>query len=222
MTRTVLFFEGIDAMTQPNPRPPGQVDSAADQLAVTRLKQGNIAGMAALVHKYQVDAVHAALLIVRDPDLAEEIVQEAFLQVYRKIDQFDNDRPFRPWFLRIVINDSLKAVRRQKRSVPLTEQEDGQFAAEWLIDPGPGPENIVETAEVREAVWRALDTLTPDQRTAVVLRYFLEQDERAMIQELDRPSTTIKWWLHAARRRLRKHLQRLDEPERITREDDHA
>ncbi|MHB1481658.1 MAG: RNA polymerase sigma factor [Bellilinea sp.] len=222
MTRTVLSIEGIDVMTQPNPRAPGSEDPASDQPAIACLKQGNIAGMAALVQKNQVDAVQTALLIVRDRYLAEDIAQEAFLQVYRKIDQFDNGRPFRPWFLRIVINDSLKAAYRQKRSVPLTEPEDGQFAVEWLIDPGPGPENIVETAEVRESVWQALDKLTPDQRAAVVLRYFLEQDERTMIRELDRPLTTIKWWLYAARQRLRKLLQPVDELESDSQENDHA
>ncbi|MHB1384945.1 MAG: RNA polymerase sigma factor, partial [Bellilinea sp.] len=96
------------------------------------------------------------------------------------------------------------------------------FAVEWLIDPGPGPENIVETAEVRESVWQALDKLTPDQRAAVVLRYFLEQDERTMIRELDRPLTTIKWWLYAARQRLRKLLQPVDELESDSQENDHA
>jgi len=222
LNRTVILIEGIDVMTQTNPRAPGSTEPASDQPAIACLKQGNIEGMATLVQKYQVDAVHTALLIVGDPYLAEDIAQEAFLKAFRKIDQFDDSRPFRPWFLRIVINAALKSARRQNRSVPLIEPEDGHFAAEWLIDPGPGPESLVETAELRESVWQALNKPTPDQRAAVVLRYFLEQDERTMIQELDRPSTTIKWWLHAARWRLRKLLQRLDEPERDTREDDHA
>jgi hypothetical protein len=55
-------------------------------------------------------------------------------------------------------------------------------------------------------IWNALEQLTPDQRAAVVLRYYLEEDEQAMVQELGRPLTTIKWWLHAARQRLRQIL----------------
>lgn len=168
-----------------------------------------------LIQIYQVKAVHAALFIVRDRDLAEDIVQNAFLHAYRKIGQFDDSRPFGPWFLRIVMNAALKAVDQQKRMVPLDEAQGGGFEAEWLIDPGLGPEMLAETAEMREMVWKAMDQLTPDQRAAVVLRYFLDKNEREMIEELNRPRTTIKWWLHAARRRLRKLIQPVvtNEPE---------
>jgi len=194
-------------MSRATPSAPDDSKLASDQTAIACLKQGNIAGLAVLVQKYQVEAVHAALLIVRDRDQAEDIVQNAFLQAYRKIDQFNDLRPFGPWFLRIVIHAALKAADQQKRGLPLEELESGGLEAEWLIDPSLGPETLAETAEMREIVWRAMAQLTPDQRAAVVLHYFLDKNEREMIQELNRPRTTIKWWLHAARQRLRKLLQ---------------
>lgn len=222
MTRTAFFIEGIEVMTQIGPQASGSAEPTSDQPAIACLKQGNIAGLETLVQKYQVNAVHTALLIVRDRSMAEEIAQEAFLQAYRKINQFDASRPFRPWFLRIVINASLKTARRQTRYRSLSEAEDGQVAVEWLLDPSTGPENLIETAELRESVWRAIDKLTPNQRAAVVLRYFLDHDEREMVRELDRPLTTIKWWLHAARQRLREFLRSRDESESETQENDHA
>ena len=79
------------------------INRTADQQGVALLKAGNIEGLAALVREHQVRAVHAALLITCDRGLAEDVVQDAFLQVYRKIAQFDDSRPFSPWFLRIVI-----------------------------------------------------------------------------------------------------------------------
>lgn len=195
-------------MTRSEPSSPAdQVDVLAmEQQAITQLKQGNPDGLAVLVQAYQVEAVHAALLIVRDQGTAEEVVQEAFLRAYRKIDQFDASRRFGPWFLRSVINAALKAAAAQNRVEPLEEAQEGNQAAAWLIDPDPGPQELVETAETREAVWQALGQLTPDQRAAVVLRYFLEEGENEMIQALDRPRSTIKWWLHAARQRLRDLL----------------
>jgi len=206
LNRTKLLVEGIDVMTHSNPSESVPHDLAPDRPAITRLKQGNIAGLATLVNKYQAIAVHTALLILHDRNQAEDIAQDAFLQAYRKIDRFDDRRPFQPWFLRIVINAALKSAYRQKRSLPLEEPEEGHFAAEWLIDPGPGPETLVESAELRESVWKAIGGLTPDQRATVVLRYFLDHSEREMIQDLNRPLTTIKWWLYAARQRLRNGL----------------
>lgn len=187
---------------------PDQIDpkQSSDQQAIERLKAGDIDGLAALVQRYQVRAVQTALFITCDRQLAEDVVQDAFLQVNRKIHQFDESRPFSPWFLRIVMNAAKKAVRNQRRYLPLEAPEDGNAVAEWLIDPSKGPESLSETAETREQVWQAIRRLTPDQREAVVMRYFLGSREREMVQELGRSSSTIKWWLHAAKKRLRKLL----------------
>ena len=80
-----------------------------EQKAIARLKRGDISGLEALVRKYQVQAVRAAYLIIRDRALAEDIVQAAFLRAYERIGQFDAGRPFGPWFLRSVVNDAVKA-----------------------------------------------------------------------------------------------------------------
>ncbi len=187
----------------------------SEQLAITHLKQGNLAGLGVLVQIYQVKAVHAALLIVSDQGTAEEIVQEAFLRAYQKIDQFDDRRPFGPWFLRSVIHAALKVAKSQTRTESFEEPQNGSRTADWLIDPGLDPQEIAEKEEVRAAIWQALRQLTPDQRSAVVLRYFLDENEQEMIRELNRPLTTIKWWLHSARQRLQQVLRSYDgvEPE---------
>jgi len=209
MIRARQLSEGIEVMTEPQPSTPAGERLAVEQQAISHLKQGNVAGLAVLVQQYQVKAVHAALLIVRDQATAEDIVQDAFLQAYRKIGQFDERRPFGPWFLRSVIHSAIKAAGRQRRAVSLEAQAEEAELAEWLIHPGPGPEAWAEKTEIRKAIWNALEQLTPDQRAAVVLRYYLEEDEQAMVRELGRPLTTIKWWLHAARQRLRQILQPL-------------
>src|SRR5437763_1040324 len=95
-----------------------------EQQAVAHLKHGNIAGLNELVKIYQVKAVHAALLIVIDQGTAEEVVQDAFLRAFQKIDQFDDRRPFGPWFLRIVVHLALKTAAKQKRTEPLEEPQN--------------------------------------------------------------------------------------------------
>jgi RNA polymerase sigma-70 factor (ECF subfamily) len=185
-----------------------KIPSLEEKLAIARLKQGDLDGMEPLVKRYQCRAVSAAFLIVRDPKLAEDIVQDAFLRAAERIDQFDESRPFGPWFLRSVINASIKAVRRQKRFIPLdAHDEEISKIADWLMDPSPQPELIIETEETRQMVWKALGELTAEQRAVIVMRHFLDMSEAEMTDELDRPLTTIRWRLKTARKQLRKILQ---------------
>jgi RNA polymerase sigma-70 factor (ECF subfamily) len=183
-----------------------KIPSLEEKLAIARLKQGDLDGMEALVKRYQVQAVSAAFLVVRDLKFAEDIVQDAFIRAAEKIDQFDESRPFGAWFLRSVINASVKAAKRQKRFVPLDDEEISQIA-DWLVDPDPRPELIVETEETRKMVWKALGELSAEQRSIIIMRHFLEMSETEMTLELNRPLTTVRWRLKTARNRLRSILQ---------------
>ncbi|MBN1428475.1 MAG: RNA polymerase sigma factor [Anaerolineae bacterium] len=183
-----------------------------DFQAITRLKQGDLAGLDALIARYQLRALRAVYLIVRDSALAEDIVQDAFIRLAQKISQFDDARPFAPWFLRIVLNDALKATQRQKRQISLDGCEAGETAAmiEAITDPQPDPETLIADAETCHEVWLALDCLLPEQRAVIVQRYYLGYSEAEMSIELRRPPGTIKWLLHAARQRLRSLLATFD------------
>ncbi len=182
-----------------------------EQEAIARLKRGDIGGLETLVRQYQVRAVRTAYLITRDRALAEDIVQAAFLRAYERIGQFDAGRPFGPWFLRSVVNDAVKAAARRKRLVPLEAGYEGEETslADLLADPNPSPADLAEAAETRQAVWAALGKLPPAQRAAIVQRYYLGLSEAEMAGELACPPGTVKWRLHAARKRLRTLLRPL-------------
>lgn len=174
--------------------------------------------METLVKCYQVQAVYAAYLIVRDLKQAEDIVQGSFLRAAQKIHQFDERRPFGAWFLRSVVNAAIKAAKHQKRFVSLDRDtdEDAYPLMEWILDPKPGPDQITETEETRRLVWNALEQLSAEQRAAIIMRHFLEMNETEMTYELHRPVTTIRWWLRTARNRLRDTLRpfwQTDHPE---------
>jgi RNA polymerase sigma-70 factor (ECF subfamily) len=78
-----------------------------------------------------------------------------------------------------------------------------------LADPAPGPDDLVEAAEIRQIVWNALGKLPPAQRAAIVLRYYLDLSGAEMADELACPPGTVKWRLYAARKRLRTLLRPL-------------
>ena len=179
-----------------------------ERKAISRLKQEDTSGLETLVSEYQVEAVRAAYLIARDRHLAEDIVQTAFLKVYERRRQFDPERPFRPWFLRIVVNDTLKAVARRSREVSLDRNpgDDEVSLADLLPHPNPGPEAVAEHSEVREAVWEALGKLSPAQRKIIVLRYYLGLKETEIAEQSGQALGTVKWLAHAAKERLRTLL----------------
>src|SRR6187551_990499 len=97
---------------------------SGEQEAVARLKRGDISGLEALVRLCQVRAVRASYLIAGDVALAEDIVQSAFIRAYERIEQFDSGRPFAPWFLRMVVNDTLMALRRRPVSLDSLLRDD--------------------------------------------------------------------------------------------------
>ena len=169
-----------------------------ERKAIERLKGGDPGGLEHLVKAHQVRAVRAAYLICRDRPLAEDVVQGAFVKSYEKIGGFDERRPFGPWFNRIVVNDAIKAASRRERT---TRHEGGSPDAS-LQDPGTSPHDLLEEAEERRRVWTALAELPPVQRAAIVQRYYLGMSEAEMAGSGKSPPGTIKWRLHAARKRL--------------------
>ena len=176
-----------------------------DRNAISRIKQGDISALDVLVKRYQVQAVHAAYAIVYDRALAEDLAQTAFVKVAERIHQFDEERPFAPWFFRIVVNDAIKAARKQKIIVSLDKASDAptRQLAKWLIEPNIRPEQMLEQQEMRQNILKAIQSLSPEQRAVVVMRYFLEMSEADMVIKMDRPLSTVKWWLREARNRLR-------------------
>ncbi|MDQ6693697.1 MAG: sigma-70 family RNA polymerase sigma factor [Chloroflexota bacterium] len=178
-----------------------------EQQAIELLKHGDISGLELLVQNYYVLAVRSAYFVNLDRALAEDIVQAAFLRVYERIDQFDAARPFRPWFLRMVVNDAHMAVRKRARLVTLnSEPQDDEYAQFSQELPGSdlALDELMIEAETTEAVWLALGKLSPDQRAVIVLRYYLGLSEAEMSTQLDCTPGTVKSRLHRAKRRLRQ------------------
>lgn len=180
-----------------------------EQQAIQRLKNGDIGGLEFLVMRYQVKAVRTAYLITRDPGLAEDIVQDSFVRVFHSIHGFNETRPFEPWFLRSVVNASVKMMQRSARQVQVGEESDETILTE-LAARVESVEGQVESRQVQNQLWDAMQKLSPRQRAVIVQRYFLEMSEKEMAQEASSAAGTVKWMLNAARERLRGLLARSD------------
>ncbi|MFZ5884833.1 MAG: RNA polymerase sigma factor [Chloroflexota bacterium] len=176
-----------------------------EQQAIQRLKNGDISGLEFLVNCHQVKAIRAAYLITRDRALAEDVVQDCFLRAYRAIRGFDSARPFEPWFMRSVVNASVKAMQRSAKQVAVGDDADEILFAEFAARV-ESVEEQVKSIEVQEQIWDAMRQLSPRQRAVIVQRYFLEMSEKEMAEESGAAAGTIKWLLNAARQRLRRLL----------------
>jgi len=169
------------------------------------LKSGDIGGLELLVTLYQVRAVRTAFLITRDAAQAEDAVQEAFLQTYRSIRRFDQNRSFAAWFMRSVVNAALKSAQKSARRAPAGFKPDNSWW-EGLAAGGESVEQQVESSEFQRQLWESMQNLSPRQRAAIVQRYFLDMSEKEIARELEAAPGTVKWLLHAARKNLRALL----------------
>jgi RNA polymerase sigma-70 factor (ECF subfamily) len=138
------------------------------------------------------------------------VVADAFITVYDHIGRFDSNRPFMPWFYRIVVNGATKAIRKASRRG--TGSGVVQKVLEQQPDTEPGPEEKVLLGERRNILDAAVQTLPPKQRAAIVLRYYLQMGESEIAQALGCPPGTVKWRLHTARMKLRRVLAKSPDP----------
>ena len=181
--------------------------------AIARMKRGDNSGLDHLVRQHQVQALRTAMLITRDKALAEDVVQSAFIRAYQKIEQFDASKPFAPWFMRSVANAAVQASKKMNRTLSLHDQvSDGTTFEDLLADSTGNPDETLAAKERQLMIRDALDKLTPEQRAAVVMRYFLDMSESDISTALETPKGTIKWRLHESRKRLRGLLQRAIKP----------
>jgi RNA polymerase sigma-70 factor (ECF subfamily) len=184
------------------------VGSTLNELdAVRQLVAGNPAGLDALYARYATPAVRTAYLITRDRSLAEDAVQEAFVQVLRNAGSLRDPASFRPWFYRILVNTAKRMARTPLRPVLPLDLENHDRSDPTLPEPDEAVLAREETALVREAI----DGLNEAHRIPLLLRYYTNLSDEEIAQALDLPVGTVKSRLFNARKLLQ---ERLDGPAR--------
>jgi RNA polymerase sigma-70 factor (ECF subfamily) len=174
-----------------------------DVQAIRRLKRRDISGIEDLVLRYQAKAVHAAFLITHDEQLAQDVTQDAFIRIYHRISQFDENRPFEPYLMRCVVNMALDVAQKAAKHISL---DSGLDRVENLLSQAASVESDVEYTQLKQMIVAALSELEPRQRAVIIQRYYLEMSEKEMAAALDTPPGTVKWLLNTARAKLRELL----------------
>jgi RNA polymerase sigma-70 factor (ECF subfamily) len=168
------------------------------------IQRGGQGAFAALYDRHSGAAYGLALRIVGDPTGAEDVVQDAFLALWRQAPRFDPERgQVRSWLLTIVHHRAVDAVRRRagraERALP-----DG--AEEFLAAPGR-PEELAEMVMDAEAVRRAVRMIPEEQRQTVEMAYFKGMTHVEISEEMGVPLGTVKSRLRIGLDKMREMLR---------------
>lgn len=168
-----------------------------------RLIAGDAAALDLLYAAYATPALRTAYLITRDRAAAEDAVQEAFVQVFRRAASLREPSAFRPWFYQILVNAAKRLARSPiQRSVPL------DLAFHDRSDPTrPSPDEIALAAEEVAQVREAIAGLGEAHRVPLILRYYTALTDEEIALALNLPVGTVKSRLHHARRLLHQRVE---------------
>lgn len=177
---------------------PRDLAHLSDEAVVALVARSEEAALGELYDRYGAAAFRLAYRVVRDPALAEDVVQDAFLGIWRGAARFVPERArAAAWIMTLVHRRAVDLVRREqrRRAVPLEEGDDSR-----MVD---STENVVWLRLERERVQRALAQLPDQQREALELAYYGGFTQTELAQRLGRPVGTIKSQMFAGLRSLR-------------------
>ena len=193
--------------------------AADDRALVERVVAGDAEAFEALFARYREAVGRHIRRMVRHGGAADDLVQEAFLRVWTRAEQWDGRGSFRGWLFRIATNlalNHLRSVRRRRQRPlepppePLGDEDDEPMAPAWMIDASAlGPDAVVELAEERELCRRLIDRLPEDKREVFRMAHEAEMPVREIAEALGIPVGTVKSRLHYAAKRLASEWQHL-------------
>lgn len=177
-------------------------NQSSDQKLVERVQKGDNGAFDLLVLKYQHKIVNLVMRYVRDPELALDITQEAFIKAYRALPRFRGDSAFYTWMYRIAVNTAknhLAAQRRRPMDIELDMQDPEQYELHAKLKETDTPEGVTLSNELMETVERAIAALPEDLRTAIILRELEGMSYEEIAQTMECPVGTVRSRIFRAR-----------------------
>lgn len=176
----------------------GQEASDADLVA--RVRAGDPDCYGELIRRHQRGLFHHAAGMTRDPDAAQDLVQDAFIVAYRRIGECRDPDRFGLWVFRILRNRALDHVKNiRRRSVPI---ETANLSATR-----GNPGDSAHRAELRAKLETALDGLTPEMRDAFLMKHMEGRSYEEMADLAEASVSAMKMRVHRAREALRDALE---------------
>jgi RNA polymerase sigma-70 factor, ECF subfamily len=174
-----------------------------DEELVLLARQGDTGAFDELVIRHQAAVYRAALAALRVPEDAEDVAQEAFASAWSTLERFRGEASFKTWLLTIAWHRAINRRRMRlnwwRRTAPLTDSLRA-------LASGDAPDEDLRSRELRVHIGRAIETLTPKLRDALLLAQSGEYSYEEIGAMLRIPEGTVKWRVSEARRRVRQRL----------------
>jgi RNA polymerase sigma-70 factor, ECF subfamily len=178
--------------------------SPDDREVIQAVLHGDSERFGILVVRYQDRLFNGLARMLGSAADADDVLQESFLQAFRKLSSFRESSSFYTWIYRIAINAAINLRRRERRSVNLSD--NAQFHDQLVTDPDSGPARRMEQSEEVRELQEALNQLSDEHRNILVLREIEGMSYEDISQILDMPIGTVRSRLHRARLQLRDSL----------------
>ena len=172
-----------------------------DPGVLRKAQRGDERAFSIIVRTYEQPVFNYVLRLTGDRSLAEDLTQEVFLRVFQGLPSFSLRSRFTTWLFQVAKNrvlDELRALERRPRAVVALED----------IPPLEVVDAPVERAEAIDAVWRAVESLNPDLKMALLLRDIVGLSYSEIAETLEITLATVKWRIYKSREEVQLALHR--------------
>jgi len=177
----------------------------SDAEVIQQVLEGNTALVELLMRRYNERVYRAARAIVRDEQEAEDVMQQAYVNAFTHLHQFNGSAQFSTWLTKIAINEALARVRRQGRYEAF-DDELSNVEPFMSRNPSENPERLAFTSELRELLEWAIDTLPDGMREVFMLRDVEGLSTSEVAECLDVTEDVVKTRLSRGRAALRRAM----------------
>ena len=187
----------------------------ADNILIEKAQRGDRGALNELIRKHQERAYQYAFRLTRNPDVAADVVADAFVRINNALKNFKGNAAFTTWLYRIITNCYLDQRKREKGkgnvSLDSSYQQDDEDVTREIEDTGRTPDELVERNQREELLHKALALLPEFQKSMIVMYHAEQLSYEEIAEALDLPIGTVKSRLNRARISLREILAQDEE-----------
>ena len=191
----------VASRNQSMSRPLTATQSTPDEVLIERIAGGDRLAMQVLFARHHVRVYRFVLRLVRRPEVAEDLISEVFLDVWRQADRFEGRSAVTTWLLAIARFKALSALRRRP------DEELDEETAAAIEDPSDTPEVAIEKKDKGHVLRQCLDCLSPEHREIIDLVYYHEKSVEEAAEIVGIPANTVKTRMFYARKKLGELLK---------------